>query len=110
MQAQTRSTSSIVILVSLGRQTPRANRSSETDSLPAVTNGALANTGWAQANGRNAISWEEKFRLDVWYVQNLCFKTDVKTILLTVKEVFRREGISSDNAATMQEVTGTASK
>ena len=67
-------------------------------------------TGWAQANGRNAISWEEKFRLDVWYVQNLCFKTDVKTILLTVKEVFRREGISSDNAATMQEFTGTASK
>ena len=67
-------------------------------------------TGWAQANGRNAISWEEKFRLDVWYVQNLCFKTDVKTILLTVKEVFRREGISSDNAATMQEFTGTANK
>ena len=63
-------------------------------------------TGWAQANGRNAISWEEKFRLDVWYVQNLCFKTDVKTILLTVKEVFRREGISSETAVTMEEFKG----
>ena len=64
-------------------------------------------TGWAQANGRNAISWEEKFRLDVWYVQNLSFWIDVKTILLTVKKVFCREGISSETAATMEEFTGT---
>ncbi len=64
-------------------------------------------TGWAQANGRNAISWEEKFRLDVWYVQNLSFWVDVKTIFLTVKKVFCREGISSETAATMEEFTGT---
>lgn len=64
-------------------------------------------TGWAQANGRNAISWEEKFRLDVWYVQNLSFAVDVKTIFLTVKAVFCREGISSGTAATMEEFRGT---
>ncbi len=64
-------------------------------------------TGWAQANGRNALSWEEKFRLDVWYVQNLSFAVDVKTIFLTFKEVFRREGISSGTAATMEEFKGT---
>ena len=63
-------------------------------------------TGWAQANGRNALTWEEKFRLDVWYVQNLSFWVDVKTIFLTVKNVLRREGISSDTAATMEEFKG----
>lgn len=60
-------------------------------------------TGWAQINGRNAISWEEKFRLDVWYVQHLSFCLDVKTVFLTVKKVFCREGISSETAATMEE-------
>lgn len=64
-------------------------------------------TGWAQANGRNAISWEEKFRLDVWYVEHLSFWVDVKTIFLTVKNVLRREGISSGTAATMEEFKGT---
>lgn len=64
-------------------------------------------TGWAQAHGRNAVSWEEKFRLDVWYVRNLSFRVDVKTIFLTVKNVLRREGISSATAATMEEFTGT---
>ena len=64
-------------------------------------------TGWAQANGRNALSWEEKFRLDVWYVENLSFGVDVKTIYLTVKNVLRREGISSGTAATMEEFRGT---
>ena len=64
-------------------------------------------TGWAQINGRNAISWEEKFRLDVWYVRNLRFTTDVKIIFLTVKKVFCREGISSEMAATMEEFMGT---
>ena len=64
-------------------------------------------TGWAQVNGRNAISWEEKFRLDVWYVRNLRFTTDVKIIFLTVKKVFCREGICSETAATMEEFMGT---
>ena len=65
-------------------------------------------TGWAQVNGRNAISWEEKFRLDVWYVQHLSFYLDVKTVFLTVKKVFCREGISSDTAVTMEEFWGSA--
>ena len=64
-------------------------------------------TGWAQVNGRNAISWEDKFRLDVWYVEHISFLTDVKTVLLTVKNVLRREGISSDTSATMEEFMGT---
>ena len=64
-------------------------------------------TGWAQVNGRNAISWEEKFRLDVWYVRNLSFWLDVKTVFLTVKKVFCREGISSETAVTMEEFKGT---
>ena len=64
-------------------------------------------TGWAQVNGRNAISWEEKFRLDVWYVENLSFWVDMKTIFMTVKKVFCREGISSETAATMEEFMGT---
>lgn len=63
-------------------------------------------TGWAQANGRNAISWEEKFALDVWYVQNISFLVDVKVIFLTVKEVFCREGISSAHSVTMEEFSG----
>ena len=64
-------------------------------------------TGWAQVNGRNALSWEEKFRYDVDYVQNVSFALDAKTVLLTAKKVFAREGISSDSAATMEEFRGT---
>lgn len=64
-------------------------------------------TGWAQVNGRNAISWEEKFRLDVWYVKNISFWLDIKTIFLTVKNVLCREGISSETSATMEEFRGT---
>lgn len=64
-------------------------------------------TGWAQVHGRNALSWEEKFRLDVWYAENLSFAVDVKTVFLTVKKVFCREGISSETAATMEEFRGT---
>ncbi len=64
-------------------------------------------TGWAQVHGRNALTWEEKFRLDVWYVEHLSFWVDVKTIFLTVKKVFCREGISSGTAATMEEFRGT---
>lgn len=67
-------------------------------------------TGWAQANGRNAISWEEKFRLDVEYVDHISFALDVKTIWLTLKNVLRREGISSENAATMEEFAGAKQK
>ena len=63
-------------------------------------------TGWAQANGRNALSWEEKFRLDVYYVEHISFWLDVKTIFLTVKNVLRRKGISSETAATMEEFKG----
>ena len=65
-------------------------------------------TGWAQIHGRNAISWEEKFEMDVWYVEHLSFGVDMKTIFLTVKKVFCREGISSDTAATMEEFKGSA--
>ncbi|MCK8130673.1 sugar transferase [Pseudoalteromonas sp. 2CM39R] len=58
-------------------------------------------TGWAQVNGRNAISWEDKFKLDVWYVDNHSFLLDIKILFLTVKKVFVREGISADGEATM---------
>ena len=65
-------------------------------------------TGWAQVNGRNAISWEEKFALDVWYVDNQSLWLDIKILLLTVKKVFVREGISADGEVTMSKFTGTA--
>lgn len=58
-------------------------------------------TGWAQVNGRNAITWEEKFRLDVWYVDNWSLWLDLKIILLTIWKVLRREGISAPDHATM---------
>ncbi len=58
-------------------------------------------TGWAQVNGRNAISWEEKFRLDVWYVDNWSLWLDLKIILLTAWKVLKREGISASGHATM---------
>jgi lipopolysaccharide/colanic/teichoic acid biosynthesis glycosyltransferase len=64
-------------------------------------------TGWAQVNGRNALSWEEKFKLDVWYVDNQSFWLDVNILLLTVKKVLVREGISAAGEATMQRFTGS---
>lgn len=64
-------------------------------------------TGWAQVNGRNAISWEEKFALDVWYVENQSLWLDIKILMLTVKKVFVREGISAAGEATMSKFTGT---
>lgn len=64
-------------------------------------------TGLAQVNGRNAISWEEKFALDVQYVSNVTFLNDVKIIFATVGKVFKRDGIQSANAATMEEFMGT---
>jgi Sugar transferases involved in lipopolysaccharide synthesis len=63
-------------------------------------------TGWAQVNGRNAISWQKKFELDVWYVDNCSFSLDMKIIFLTIKKVFKREGISSDTSVTMEPFTG----
>ncbi|MDW1925163.1 MULTISPECIES: sugar transferase [Vibrio] len=63
-------------------------------------------TGWAQINGRNAISWEEKFALDVWYVDNRTFWLDIKILFLTVKKVFVKEGISADDHVTMPEFQG----
>ena len=64
-------------------------------------------SGWAQINGRNAISWEEKFRLDVWYVDHQCFWLDFRIFLLTVFKVIRREGISAAGEATMHPFTGS---
>ena len=63
-------------------------------------------TGWAQVNGRNAISWTKKFELDVWYVDHISFLLDLKIIFLTIKKVFVREGISSDTSVTMEAFTG----
>lgn len=66
-------------------------------------------TGYAQANGRNAITWDEKFEKDIWYVENISFWTDVKILFKTVSVVFKREGISSETAATMEEFRGSVS-
>lgn len=63
-------------------------------------------TGWAQVNGRNTLTWEKKFQHDVWYVNNIGFALDVKIVLMTVKKVFCREGISSETASTMEEFKG----
>ena len=57
-------------------------------------------TGWAQVNGRNAIAWEEKFALDVWYVGNRSFGLDLKILVLTVRRILGREGITAEGAAT----------
>lgn len=64
-------------------------------------------TGYAQAHGRNAVSWEDKFAMDVWYTKHITFKGDMKIILDTVKTVLSHEGISSETAATMEEFMGT---
>lgn len=65
-------------------------------------------TGWAQVNGRNAISWEKRFELDVYYVDHLSFALDLKILWLTLQKVIKREGISSGSSATMEEFKGTA--
>jgi len=64
-------------------------------------------TGWAQVNGRNAISWEEKFKYDIWYVENQSFWLDMKIIWMTIKKVIAREGISADDHATMPKFSGS---
>lgn len=66
-------------------------------------------TGWAQVNGRNALSWEEKFKLDVWYVDNRTIWLDVKILWLTVRKVMMRDGISAVGEATMSKFGGTKS-
>ena len=63
-------------------------------------------TGWAQVNGRNTISWSQKFKYDVWYVENISFKLDIKIILLTLKKVIKSEGIAADGSATMGRFKG----
>lgn len=63
-------------------------------------------TGWAQVNGRNAISWQKKFEYDVWYIDNISLYLDLKILYLTVKKVFIREGISSGSSATMEFFNG----
>ncbi|GEM62187.1 sugar transferase [Sphingobacterium faecium NBRC 15299] len=63
-------------------------------------------TGWAQVNGRNAISWEKKFELDVWYVDHISLATDLKVFFTTFKKVFKREGISADGHVTIEPFNG----
>jgi lipopolysaccharide/colanic/teichoic acid biosynthesis glycosyltransferase len=63
-------------------------------------------TGWAQVNGRNGLSWDEKFALDVWYVDNQSFWLDLKILSMTVRKVISRDGISADGEATMAKFTG----
>ena len=64
-------------------------------------------TGWAQVNGRNLVTWEDKFDMDVWYVDHISFALDVKIVWGTVKAVLRRDGISAEGSATMEEFRGT---
>ena len=84
----------------LARYSPEQAR--RHDTLPGVT-------GWAQVNGRNALSWEEKFKLDVWYVDHWSFWLDIKILFLTLWKVFKREGISQPGHATMEEFMGSQS-
>ncbi len=67
-------------------------------------------TGWAQINGRNALSWEEKFKLDVWYVDNQSFWLDLKILFLTIRKVIIRDGISATGEATMSKFKGSNMK
>jgi len=82
----------------LDRYTPEQRR--RHDVLPGIT-------GWAQINGRNAISWEAKFEHDVWYVENVSLGTDLRILLRTAAQVFGRRGISAEGHATMPEFTGS---
>ena len=82
----------------LDRYSPQQAR--RHDVLPGIT-------GWAQVNGRNALSWEEKFELDVWYVDHLSFALDLKILWLTLARLFTRKGVNSDDHATMPVFMGT---
>jgi len=88
-----------LLMAYLDRYTPEQAR--RHDVLPGIT-------GWAQINGRNCLSWEDKFRLDVWYVDHWSLGLDVKILLLTVWKVLKREGISQPGHATMEEFRGSA--
>ena len=85
----------------LGRYTPEQARRHEVK--PGIT-------GWAQVNGRNALSWEEKFKLDIWYVENMSLWLDIKIIFLTIWKIFNREGISQPGHATAEEFLGSSHK
>lgn len=85
----------------LGRYTPRQARRHEV--RPGIT-------GWAQVRGRNALSWEEKFELDVWYVDHWSLGLDLRILWRTVRQVLRREGISHQGAATMPEFMGSGNE
>lgn len=63
-------------------------------------------TGWAQVNGRNAISWQQKFEYDVWYVDHISLSLDLKIMFKTIQKVFKRDGINSDTSSTMEEFKG----
>ena len=82
----------------LERYTPEQARRHEV--LPGIT-------GWAQVNGRNALSWEDKFKLDVWYVDHWSFWLDIKILLLTIGKVFKRESINAPGSATAPEFMGS---
>jgi sugar transferase EpsL len=87
-----------LLIAYLNRYTPEQARRHSV--LPGIT-------GWAQVNGRNAISWEDKFKLDVWYVDNWSFWLDIKILFLTVWKVFKRESINAPGSATAPEFMGT---
>lgn len=67
-------------------------------------------TGWAQVNGRNALNWEERFKLDVWYVDHQSFRLDMKIILMTIGKILKREGINQPGQATMEEFRGCSNE
>ena len=90
-----------LLIAYLDRYTPEQAR--RHDVLPGIT-------GWAQVNGRNAISWEEKFNLDVWYVDHQSFLLDLKILLMTAGKVFKRESINAPGSATAPEFMGTKEK
>lgn len=85
----------------LGRYTPEQAR--RHDALPGIT-------GWTQVNGRNALTWEDKFRFDIWYVDNWSVWLDLRILALTIWKVLKREGISQPGHATAEEFFGTATK
>jgi sugar transferase EpsL len=87
-----------LLLEYLHRYTPEQSRRHE--AKPGIT-------GWAQVNGRNAITWEEKFKLDVWYVDKMSFWLDLKILTLTLWKIVKREGISQPGHSTMEEFFGT---
>lgn len=90
-----------LLIAYLERYTPEQMR--RHDVLPGIT-------GWAQVNGRNAISWEEKFKLDVWYVDHQSFWLDIKILFMTIGKVFKRESISAPGSATAPEFMGSKNK